>query len=109
MATAAIHPDRFGGAGQRPQGLALTYQRLMLMMLVFAGVTLLIAGRLLFLQLFTDRASAGRSATLCSAARRHRRPQRRAAGADDRRLVDRHPSNRLLGDPAELAGEARRS
>jgi cell division protein FtsI (penicillin-binding protein 3) len=39
--------------------LALTYQRLMMMMLVFAGITTLIVGRLLFLQIFTDRANDG--------------------------------------------------
>jgi cell division protein FtsI (penicillin-binding protein 3) len=104
MATAAIHPDRFKGAGQRPQGLALTYQRLMLMMLVFAGVTLLIAGRLLFLQLFTDRAGAGQIGNPLVPVRadivdRNGVPLARTIDAWS---IAIHP-DRLLGDPAELA------
>src|SRR5437868_6786218 len=37
------------------QGLGLTYHRLMLVMLLFVGVTLVIVGRLAMLQIFTDR------------------------------------------------------
>jgi cell division protein FtsI (penicillin-binding protein 3) len=37
------------------QGLGLTYHRLMLVMLLFIGVTLVIVGRLAMLQIFTDR------------------------------------------------------
>ena len=58
MATLAARPEPFGAASERPQPLALTYQRLMLMLLLFAGVTALVVGRLLFLQLFTDRSAA---------------------------------------------------
>ena len=46
---------------QQQQGLALTYHRLMLVMLLFIGVTLVIVGRLGMLQIFTDR-STGASA-----------------------------------------------
>jgi cell division protein FtsI (penicillin-binding protein 3) len=106
MATAAILPDRFGGAGQRPQGLALTYQRLMLMMLVFAGVTLLIAGRLLFLQLFTDHDGAGQVGNPLVPVRadivdRNGVPLARTIDAWS---IAVHP-NRLLGDPGELAAK----
>src|SRR5215210_6354287 len=93
MASVAILPDRFGGAGQRPQGLALTYQRLMLMMLVFAGVTLLIAGRLLFLQLFTDRAGTGQIGNPLVPVR-----------AD---MVDRGPSRPADRQSGRAGGEAR--
>jgi len=104
MASAAIIPDRFGGAGPRPQGLALTYQRLMLMMLVFAGVTMLIAGRLLFLQLFTDRAGAGAIGNPLIPPRadivdRNGTPLARTIDAWS---IAIHP-DRLLGNPAELA------
>ena len=104
MATAAIQPERFGGAGQRPQGMALTYQRLMLMMLIFAGVTLLIAGRLLFLQLFTDRGGAGQIGNPLIPPRadivdRNGVPLARTIDAWS---IAIHP-NRLLGDPGELA------
>lgn len=106
MATVAIHPDRFGGAGQRPQGLALTYQRLMLVMLVFAGVTLLIAGRLLYLQLFTDRSGAGQFGNPLIPPRadlidRNGVPLARTIDAWS---IAVHP-NRLLGNPDELAAK----
>lgn len=60
MATlAAPPPPAFGVADERPHALALTYQRLMVMLLIFAGVTFLIVARLLFLQVFTDRSVSG--------------------------------------------------
>jgi cell division protein FtsI (penicillin-binding protein 3) len=59
MATIVANPDSFGAAAERPNSLAVTYQRLMMMLLIFAGVTFLIVGRLVFLQVFTDRATAG--------------------------------------------------
>jgi cell division protein FtsI (penicillin-binding protein 3) len=46
-------------SAQRGNSLALTYQRLMMMMLVFAGITTLIVGRLLFLTISTDRSGNG--------------------------------------------------
>ena len=57
MTALAAQPDRLSRAGER-QGLALTYQRLMLVMLVFAGITMVIVGRLILLQLLTDRGGA---------------------------------------------------
>jgi cell division protein FtsI (penicillin-binding protein 3) len=104
MATVAIRPDRLGGAGQRPQGLALTYQRLMLVMLVFAGVTLLIAGRLLYLQLFTDHSGAGQIGNPLIPPRADLVDRN---GVSLARTIDAwsiavHP-NRLLGNADELA------
>ncbi|MDP8994826.1 MAG: penicillin-binding protein 2 [Pseudomonadota bacterium] len=58
MTALAARPETFGAAGERQHWLAITYQRLMLMLLIFAGVTLLIVARLAFLQLFTDRGPA---------------------------------------------------
>ena len=58
MATLAARPEPFGATGERPHSLALTYQRLMLMLLLFAGVTFLIVGRLVMLQLSSDRAAS---------------------------------------------------
>ena len=46
MTAYALKHDQFPTTGAR-QSLAMTYQRLMLVMLLFAGVTALIAGRLL--------------------------------------------------------------
>ena len=54
MTAIAARPERAQTPAER-QGLALTYQRLMLVMLLFAGVTFVIAGRLVLLQILTDR------------------------------------------------------
>lgn len=56
--------DRFRTVGQRGRGLALTHHRLMLVMLLFAGVTALILLRLLWLAAFGDH--AGRRQTITS-------------------------------------------
>ncbi len=103
MATLAVRPDQIGGAGER-QGLALTYHRLMLVMLVFAGVTLLVAARLVYLQLFTDRTGAAQIGNPLIPPRadivdRNGRPLARTIDAWS---IGIHP-NRLLGDPDELA------
>jgi cell division protein FtsI (penicillin-binding protein 3) len=58
MATLAAQIDRPSAPAEQPQGLGLTYHRLMLVMLLFVGVTLVIVGRLAMLQLFTDRSGA---------------------------------------------------
>ncbi len=59
MTALVARPDRVRLAGQRQQSLALVHFRLMLMMLLFIGVTTVIAGRLMFFALFADRAVAG--------------------------------------------------
>ena len=60
MATLAAEVRRSRAPVEQPQqsGLALTYHRLMLVMLLFVGVTLVIVGRLAMLQVFTDRSSS---------------------------------------------------
>lgn len=57
MATLAARVPRAPppAVGAAEQGLSLTYHRLMLVMLMFVGVTLLIGGRLAMLQLTSDR------------------------------------------------------
>ncbi|WP_129791615.1 penicillin-binding protein 2 [Sphingosinicella sp. CPCC 101087] len=56
MATLAAHAGRSIPHGEEDQhGLALTHHRLMLVLLLFAGVTALVVLRLIFLQAFTDR------------------------------------------------------
>jgi cell division protein FtsI (penicillin-binding protein 3) len=54
MATLAARIERPALAADQEHGLALTYHRLMLVMLLFMGVTLLIVARLTQLQLSTD-------------------------------------------------------
>ena len=58
MATLAAQVQRQAPPGEQKQELTLTYQRLMLVMLLFAGVTALIVLRLAYLQVFTDRSGA---------------------------------------------------
>jgi len=58
MATLAARIERPTQAADQEQGLALTYHRLMLVMLLFVGVTFVIVARLTQLQLFTDRSGA---------------------------------------------------
>ncbi|MBA3676960.1 MAG: penicillin-binding protein 2 [Sphingosinicella sp.] len=92
-------------SGQRQQSLALIYHRLMLVMLLFAGVTALITLRLVYLQLFTDRAVAAIGNPLLPA----RGDLVDRNGVPLARTIDAwsiavHP-NKLLGDPAVLAGK----
>jgi cell division protein FtsI (penicillin-binding protein 3) len=104
MTAMAATFDRMPGAGERQQSLSLTYHRLMLVMLVFAGVTLLVAGRLLYLQLFTGHARGAEIDNPLVPARgdivdRNGVP---LAQTIDAWTIAVHP-NRLLGNPAELA------
>ncbi len=90
-------PAEEGGA------LALTYHRLMLVMLIFAGVTTLIALRLLYLQVFTDRPVTAIGNPLIPArADIIDRNGIRLAGNIDAWSIAVHPK-KLLGDPDELA------
>lgn len=83
--------------------LALTYHRLMLVMLIFAGVTALIAFRLLYLQVFTDRPVTALGNPLIPArADIIDRNGIRLAGNIDAWSIAVHPK-KLLSDPAELA------
>jgi len=100
----AINPPRIGSAGTKPEGLSLVYQRLMMIMLVFAGVTTLVVGRLVFLQLFTDR---GGDASIGNPLIPPRADIVDRNGVALARTIDAwsiaiHP-NRLLGNPDELA------
>ena len=88
---------------QQQKSLALTYHRLMLMMLVFAGVTFLIVMRLVMLQISTDRSVVAAGDPLLPA----RGDLVDRNGAPLARTIDAwsiyvHP-NKLIGDPEELA------
>jgi cell division protein FtsI (penicillin-binding protein 3) len=100
----AIERERVSLPGQRRQSLALTYHRLMLMMLVFAGVTTLIVARILYLSVFSDRADAGAAGNPLLPARgdivdRNGVPLARTIDAWS---IGVHPK-KLIGNPAELA------
>jgi cell division protein FtsI (penicillin-binding protein 3) len=103
MTAMALPRDRMRGPGDR-QSLGLTYQRLMLVMLLFAGVTALIAMRLLYLQVATDRSPGAEIGNLLVPSRgdivdRNNIPLARSIDAWS---IAIHP-NRLLGNPNELA------
>ncbi len=104
MSAIAINPPRIGDSGARQEGLSLIYHRLMLIMLVFAGVTMLVVGRLIFLQLFTDRSGGSSLGNPLIPPRgdivdRNGVPLARTIDAWS---IAIHP-NRLLGNPDELA------
>jgi cell division protein FtsI (penicillin-binding protein 3) len=84
--------------------MALTYQRLMLVMLLFVGVTFLIVARLAMLQVFTDRSGAAAIANPLLPPRgdivdRNGMPLARTI---DAWTIGVHP-RRILGDRGELA------
>jgi cell division protein FtsI (penicillin-binding protein 3) len=104
MNAMTAHPLTMKAPLRREQdALGLTYHRLMLMMLVFAGVTFLIVFRLLYLQVFTDRSVAAIGNPLLPA----RGDLTDRNGVPLARTIDAwsiavHP-NKLIGDPAELS------
>ena len=105
MTALAAQADRVDFSGQRQQSLALTYHRLMLVMLVFAGVTALIVARLVYLQIFTDRSVAAIGNPLLPA----RGDLVDRNGVPLARTIDAwsiavHPK-KLLGDPDDLAAK----
>ncbi len=106
MNTLAATPARLKTPGQRQDGLALTYHRLMLMMLVFAGITTLIVGRLLFLTVFTDRSGGGSAANPLIPARADIIDRKGATLAQTMNAwtIGVFPG-KLIGDKAELAGK----
>ncbi|HEY0412502.1 MAG TPA: penicillin-binding protein 2 [Allosphingosinicella sp.] len=106
MSAIAINPPRVGHGGTRPDGLSLIYHRLMLIMLVFAGVTMLIAARLVLLQLFTDRSGASSIDDPLVPPRADIVDRNGVALAStiEAWSIAIHP-NRLISDPAELAGK----
>ncbi len=104
MTAIAATIDRMPSTDGRQGGLSLTYHRLMLVMLVFAGVTTLVAGRLLYLQLFTGHSAGTQLGDPLIPARgdivdRNGVP---LAQTIDAWTIAIHP-NRLLGNPDELA------
>lgn len=105
MTAIAATAGKIDFSAQRQQSLGLTYHRLMLVMLVFAGVTMLIVGRLVLLQIFTDRAEVAAGNPLLPA----RGDLVDRNGVALARTIDAwsiaiHPK-KLLGNPDELAAK----
>ena len=104
MATLAARIVRESPPAEAPSGMALTYYRLMLVMLIFVGVTALIGARLAFLQVFTDRSGAAQLANPLLPARgdivdRNGVPLARTIDAWS---IGLHP-RRVIGDRRQLA------
>lgn len=104
MATLAAHVTRTAPPPPQTDGLATTYQRLMLVLLLFAGVTALIVLRLAYLQVFTDRSGAASLGNPLIPARaditdRNGVPLARTIDAWS---IGVHP-RRVVGDRGELA------
>jgi len=104
MATLAARIERPATAADQELGLALTYHRLMLVMLLFVGITVVIVARLTQLQLFTDRSGAAELVNPLLPARgdivdRNGVP---LASTIDAWSIAVHPQ-RIIGDRRELA------
>ena len=104
MATLAAQVQKPTPVGEQKQELTLTYQRLMLVMLLFAGVTTLIVLRLAYLQLFTDRSGAAELANPLIPPRADivDRNGTALARTIDAWTIGVHPK-RIIGDRRELA------
>src|SRR3954466_4176204 len=109
-ALVAPRPERLRLVGQRRQLLAVMHQRLMFGMLVYAGVVALIALRILYLAAFGDHAGRKEGLTTLIPDRGDIVDrERRAAGADHRRMDDRNPpdeGDRRQACACAVAGEA---
>ena len=104
MSAVIATPARVRLAGQRQQTIATAHFRLMVVMLLFMGVTVVIAGRLAWLSLFEERlVQSSRSYGLIPARAdivdRNGVPLARTFDAWS---IAVHP-NKLLGDPVEVA------
>jgi cell division protein FtsI (penicillin-binding protein 3) len=105
MATlAAARLERPTPVTDHQQGLALTYHRLMLVMLLFVGVTFVIVARLAILQIFTDRTGAAALANPLLPPRGDIVDRNGVALARtiDAWTIGLHPQ-RIIGDRRELA------
>ncbi|HKT13974.1 MAG TPA: penicillin-binding protein 2 [Allosphingosinicella sp.] len=109
MTAVAAHPGRTLIPADRQQSLALTYHRLMLVMLVFAGITFLIVMRLAMLQILSDRSSGARAGNPLIPARADviDRNGMALARTIDAWSIAVHPT-KLLGDPDALAEQIAR-
>jgi cell division protein FtsI (penicillin-binding protein 3) len=104
MTALAAPSGRAPLTADRQQLLALAYHRLMLVMLVFAGVTFLIVARLVMLQLFSDRADGQSLVNPLVPARAdiYDRNGIALARTIDAWSIGLHP-RKVIGNPDELA------
>ncbi len=100
----APRPERLRLVGQRRQILSTMHQRLMLAMLVYAGVIALVTGRILFLAAFGDHAGSrpGVSALLPERGDIVDRDGQPLARTIDAWSIGLHP-DKVIGDKLQLA------
>lgn len=101
MTTMVARPMRARHSGSRLQSLALSHQRLMLLMLVFLGVGCVIAGRVVWMNIASD-AVAAPGAAIATRADLVDRNGSVLARTIEAHSIGVHP-NRLLGKPELLA------
>jgi cell division protein FtsI (penicillin-binding protein 3) len=101
MTTMVARPMRARHSGSRLQSLALSHQRLMLLMLVFLGVGCVIAGRIVWMNIASD-AVAAPGAAIATRADLVDRNGSVLARTIEAHSIGVHP-NRLLGKPELLA------
>jgi cell division protein FtsI (penicillin-binding protein 3) len=103
MTALLARPQRTRSVGRRQEGLAMTHQRLVLMMIVFMMAATVIAGRLVWITFISD--GKGAAAAVQSAMARGDITDRRGevlARTIEAHSIGIHP-DRLLGDPKVLA------
>jgi cell division protein FtsI (penicillin-binding protein 3) len=106
MTTMVARPMRARHSGSRQQSLALSHQRLMLLMLVFLGVGCVIAGRIVWMNIASD-AVAVPGAAIAARADLVDRNGSVLARTIEAHSIGVHP-NRLLGKPELLAPQLAR-
>ena len=106
MTTLVARPTRARHSGSRQQSLALSHQRLMLLMLVFLGVACVITGRIIWMNIASD-AIAAPYAAINARADLVDRNGSVLARTIEAHSIGVHP-NRLLGKPELLAAQLAR-
>lgn len=106
MTTLVARPSRARHSGSRQQSLALSHQRLMLLMLIFLGVGCVIAGRIVWMNIASVEAAAP-GATIATRADLVDRNGSVLARTIEAHSIGVHP-NRLLGKPELLAPQLAR-
>ena len=106
MTTLVARPTRARHSGSRQQSLALSHQRLMLLMLIFLGVGCVIAGRIVWMNI-ASAAVAAPGAAIATRADLVDRNGSVLARTIEAHSIGVHP-NRLLGKPELLAPQLAR-
>ena len=102
MTTLVARPTRARHSGSRQQSLALSHQRLMLLMLVFLGIGIIIAGRIIWMNIASDPRQSGLGAAIVARGDLVDRNGAVLARTIEAHSIGIHP-NKLLGRPEALA------